>query len=68
MALSTAKIIWALADFRVTHYEQITRWWEVVESTYLMVSLQFNGLNVDDYSDSDLNQLNLLDKFKQHHC
>lgn len=24
------------ADFRVTHYAQIERWWEVVESAYLM--------------------------------
>jgi SRSO17 transposase len=33
------------ADFRVTQYEQIERWWEVVMSTFTMVSLfsqQFN--------------------------
>ncbi len=28
------------ADFRVTNYEQIERWWEVVFSTYLMLSLK----------------------------
>lgn len=27
------------ADFRVTHYPQIERWWEMVCSAYLMVSL-----------------------------
>ena len=26
------------ADFRVTHYEQIERWWEIVMSAYLLVS------------------------------
>ncbi len=33
------------ADFRVTHYEQIERWWEVVMSAFTMVCLfaqQFN--------------------------
>jgi len=28
------------ADFRVTDYKQIEKWWEVVMSAYLMVSLQ----------------------------
>lgn len=43
------------ADFRVTHYEQIERWWEMISSAYLMVSLQFYGLGneppavVDEY-------------------
>jgi SRSO17 transposase len=27
------------ADYRVTHYQQIERWWEVVCSVYVMVSL-----------------------------
>ncbi|MGR3279993.1 IS701 family transposase [Acaryochloris marina NIES-2412] len=27
------------ADFRVTHYEQIEKWWEIVMSAFLMVSL-----------------------------
>ena len=27
------------ADFRVTHYEQIEKWWEMVMSAFLMVSL-----------------------------
>lgn len=33
------------ADFRWTHSNQIHRWWEVISSAYLMVSLQFNGLD-----------------------
>ena len=28
------------ADFRVTDYSRIERWWEMVMSAYLMVSLQ----------------------------
>lgn len=54
------------ADFRVTHYEQIERWWEVVESTYLMVSLQFNGLASDSNQNIAPTQADLLSKFKQH--
>ncbi len=27
------------ADFRLTQYEDIEKWWEIVESAYLMVSL-----------------------------
>jgi SRSO17 transposase len=30
------------ADFRVTDYKQIEKWWELVMSAYLMVSLQFS--------------------------
>ncbi len=32
------------ADFRLTHYAQIQRWWEVVSSAYLMVSLYSDSL------------------------
>lgn len=36
------------ADFRVTDYAQIEKWWEIVMSAYLLVSLHsyvFNGSN-----------------------
>jgi SRSO17 transposase len=33
------------ADFRVTNYAQIEKWWEIVMSAYLMVSLHSNSLN-----------------------
>ena len=44
------------ADFRVTHYEQIERWWEIVMSAYLMVSLHTpplrpEGTPAPEYSD-----------------
>ena len=28
------------ADFRLTEYKDIEKWWEIVSSAYLMVSLQ----------------------------
>lgn len=33
------------ADFRVTSYPQIEKWWEIVMSAYLMVSLHSDRLN-----------------------
>lgn len=33
------------ADFRVTSYAQIERWWEMVMSAYLLVSLHTNSLH-----------------------
>jgi hypothetical protein len=43
--LNQAKDTLGWADFRMTHYEQIEKWWEMVMSAFLMVSLfadQFN--------------------------
>jgi hypothetical protein len=42
------------ADFRFTDYSQISKWWELVMSTYLMVSLQAEVLN--NISDKGLQQ------------
>lgn len=33
------------ADFRVTNYAQIEKWWELVMSAYLMVSLHWDSFN-----------------------
>jgi SRSO17 transposase len=33
------------ADFRMTHYEQIEKWWEMVMSAFLMVSLFAEAFN-----------------------
>ncbi len=30
---------WDLADFRLTQYQDIEKWWEIVYSAYLLVSL-----------------------------
>ena len=35
------------ADFRLTEYESIERWWEVVFSTYLLVSIQASYFQVE---------------------
>lgn len=56
------KLGWA--DYRVTHYAQIERWWEIVSSAYLMVSLQFYGLS----SDNDALEEPLLKKLREHSC
>jgi len=39
-AFKQAKNELGWADFRVTDYKQIEKWWEIVMSAYLMVSLQ----------------------------
>ncbi len=36
------------ADFRLTHYPQMEKWWQVVCSAYLMVSLHSKTLNESD--------------------
>lgn len=54
------------ADYRVTHYAQIERWWEIVSSAYLMVSLQFWGLGEKPPPLLDEDQLDLLTRFRQH--
>ena len=54
------------ADYRVTHYVQIERWWEIVSSAYLMVSLQFWGLGEYPPAVLDEDQLDLLTQFRQH--
>ncbi len=54
------------ADFRLTSYEQIEKWWEVVSSAYLMVSLQFGGLDSSDDQDRGQAQAELLEKLSQH--
>jgi len=54
------------ADYRVTHSAQIERWWEIVSSAYLMVSLQFRGLGDEPPTVLNEDQLDLLTRFRQH--
>ena len=42
------------ADFRVTEYKKIEKWWELVMSAYLMVSLQSEALNKSSKSPDTL--------------
>lgn len=43
--LKQAKNALGWADFRMTHYEQIEKWWEMVMSAFLMVSLFADTFN-----------------------
>ena len=43
--LKQAKDALGWADFRMTHYEQIEKWWEMVISAFLMVSLFADAFN-----------------------
>jgi SRSO17 transposase len=54
------------ADFRFTDYSQISKWWELVMSTYLMVSLQAKVLN--NIPDKGLQQPTdpVVSKFPEH--
>lgn len=54
------------ADFRLTHYEQIARWWEVISSAYLMVSLQFDGLDFQSNQADNQQHSVLLEKLAEH--
>ncbi|MEG4806755.1 hypothetical protein QUA79_04520 [Microcoleus sp. F8-D1] len=38
------------ADFRVTSYQQIAKWWEIVSCAFLLISLQptFRSSGFDD--------------------
>jgi len=54
------------AEYRLTHYEQIERWWEMVSSAYLMVSLQFYGLGAQPPSIVTEAQRDLLTRLQQH--
>jgi hypothetical protein len=46
------------ADFRLTNYEGIQKWWELVMSVYLMVSLHNENFNPSVAT--------IAKKFKQH--
>jgi len=46
------------ADFRVTKYEEIEKWWEIVCCAYFMVSLQSGVLNFQAESMKKENEKN----------
>ena len=59
------------ADYRVTDYQEIERWWEIIFSAYLMVSLQssaFKNLKEQDDTSSQPNYKanKQLNKFSLH--
>lgn len=54
------------ADFRVTDYFQIQKWWEIVMSTYLMVSLHSQVLNNTQGQGINEPTDPVVTKFKEH--
>lgn len=54
------------ADFRVTDYSQIQKWWEIVMSTYLMVSLHSPALNNTQGKGVNEPTDPVVTKFKEH--
>jgi SRSO17 transposase len=54
------------ADFRVTDYAQIQKWWEIVMSAYLMVSLHASAFNPSQASQGDNRASSVTTKFSLH--
>ncbi len=54
------------ADFRVTDYAQIEKWWEIVMSAYLLVSLHAQVLNTSKNFNNDEVIDSAVDKFSTH--
>lgn len=54
------------ADFRITGYAQIQKWWEIVISAYLMVSLYANALNPAQDSHTNHRVSPVTSKFSLH--
>jgi SRSO17 transposase len=54
------------ADFRITAYAQIEKWWELVMSAYLMVSLHSQVLH--NPPNQGINQASdpIVEKFREH--
>lgn len=58
MDLDKVKMNARWADYRVTDYQEIERWWEIIFSAYFMVSLQssaFKNLKEQDDTSSQPN-------------
>lgn len=71
MDLNKVKMNALWADYRVTDYQEIERWWEIIFSAYLMVSLQssaFKNLKEQDDTSSQPNYKTnkQLNKFSEH--
>jgi SRSO17 transposase len=54
------------ADFRVTNYAQIQKWWELVMSAYLLVSLHADVLNPCGHYPKDNVSQSVRSKFSTH--
>jgi hypothetical protein len=59
------------ADYRVTDYASIERWWELVSSAYLLVSLQSRVFEHADQEPSHAQSCATItspDRFQEHRC
>ncbi|OKH47344.1 hypothetical protein NIES2101_24075 [Calothrix sp. HK-06] len=54
------------ADFRVTDYDQIKKWWEIVMSAYLMVSLHSRVMTSTNNRETDQPTDPVVQKFQEH--
>ena len=54
------------ADYRVTDYEEIEKWWEIVMSAYLMVSLQSEFFLDMKKAPQNLKSYYYLRRYKKH--
>ena len=54
------------ADFRMTHYAHIEKWWELVMSAYWMVTLYTPPLQPPDYTPPALSQSAVVKAFVKH--
>ena len=54
------------ADFRVTDYAQIRKWWEIVMSAYLLVSLHTSVFNPSQASQENNRASSVTAKFSYH--
>ena len=60
---------WDGQNEHVTDYSQILKWWEIVMSAYLMVSLHSQVLNKTDHEIGVNQSTNLVvTKFRKHEC
>lgn len=53
-------------DYRLTKFEEIEKWWEIIMSAYLLISLNSPDWQVDNLSETSLNSHSELDDFSRH--
>ncbi len=54
------------ADFRLTHYQDIEKWWEIVYSAYLLVSLFTNPWNNSEKPKPDSPRYKVRERLAEH--
>ena len=57
---------WALADFRLTQYQDIEKWWEIVCSAYLIVSLFADLQKIPEKTTTSIPGSKVKELFQEH--